>query len=335
MRLPEGPSLRDIHGRTIDRLRVSITDRCDFRCLYCMPSAGAPRPSRPGLLGLEDIERLVRIGAALGLRKVRLTGGEPLLREGLPGLVRRIAAIDGIDDISLTTNGSRLAEMAGDLAAAGLHRINVSLDSLERGTYRRITGRDGLAGVLRGIDAALRIFHGPVKVSCVLLRGVNEGEVEAFAALARRTGAEVRFIEFMPVDGDRRWRNARVVPGDEVRKRIERAFPIVPEMPRDPGAPSRDYAFADGAPGKVGFIDAVTHPFCGSCSRLRITADGKLRTCLFSTRETDLRSLLLSEADDGAIAAAIRAAAREKEAGHGIGRPGFSPAGRSMSQIGG
>jgi len=331
----ERPPLRDRLGRTIDNLRISVTDRCNFRCVYCMPADGLQWIPRAEILSFEEIVRLAGIFAGLGTRKFRLTGGEPLVRAELPTLVRMLAAVDGVRDISLTTNGFLLEEQAEPLALAGLRRINVSLDSLVRETFERLVRRDALERTLRGLEVARRHFPGPVKVNAVLLRGLNDGEAVRFAELARRRDFEVRFIEFMPLDADHVWSMEKLVPGDEVRGRINAVYPLIPDPEQDPSSPSRDFVFADGVGGKIGFINSVSEPFCNSCNRVRITADGKLRTCLFSVRETDLRALLRDGAGDDEIAGAIRAAVWEKEPGHRINHPDFVFASRSMSQIGG
>ncbi len=336
MESPTDPSpLRDRLGRTIDNLRISVTDRCNFRCVYCMPADGLQWIPRAEILSFEEIARVAEIAAGLGIRKFRLTGGEPLVRAELPTLVRMLTALKGVEDLSMTTNGVLLDDQAAPLASAGLRRINVSLDSLVRETFEKLVRRDALERTLRGLEAARRHFPGPVKVNAVLLRGLNDGETVRFAELARREDFEVRFIEFMPLDADHVWSMEKLVPGDEVRERIGAVYPLVADPGQDPRSPSRDYVFADGAGGKIGFINSVSEPFCESCNRVRITADGKLRTCLFSVRETDLRALLRGGAGDEEIAGAIRAAVWEKEPGHRINQPDFVFASRSMSQIGG
>jgi len=339
---PASPStpLADRLGRRIDSLRVSVTDRCNFRCLYCMPAEGLEWLPREGILSFEEIERIVRIAVALGIRKVRLTGGEPLLRRDLATLVAMLARIDDFaGDITLSTNGILLPQQAEALARAGLRRVNVSLDSLVRERFEQIVRRDALDAVLAGIEAAARWFDGPVKVNAVLMRGINDGEVPGFVRLAREQGVEIRFIEFMPLDADGSWSRDRLVEGREIRARVAACLPDGVALVRDPRspehAPSRDFVFTDGAPGKIGFIDSVSEPFCEHCNRIRITADGKLRTCLFSVGETDLAALLRGGSDDETIAGAIRAAVWEKEPGHRINEPDFVRASRSMSQIGG
>src|SRR5262245_4844946 len=276
MDLPK-PILRDRQGRAIVNLRISVTDRCNFRCVYCMPAAGLQWTPRSEILSFEEIARVVRIAVGLGITKFRLTGGEPLVRAELPRLVRMLAAIEGVEDLSLTTNGVLLADQAADLRGAGLKRINISLDSLVRETFEKMARRDALDAVMRGLRAAARWFPGPVKVNAVVLRGINDGEIEDFAELARREGYEMRFIEFMPLDADRTWSLEKMVSGEEIRERIARRHPLRPDPAQDPRSPSRDYLFADGAGGKIGFINSVSEPFCDSCTRTPPTADGKLR----------------------------------------------------------
>ena len=327
--------LNDRFGRTIDNLRVSITDRCNFRCTYCMPEAGLAWLPREEVLSYEEIVRFVRIVAGLGVRKIRLTGGEPLVRRDLSNLVDQIASLEGIDDLALTTNGMLLTEQAPGLAKAGLGRINISLDGLDEPTFQRLARRGSLERVLSGIATACDLLPGRVKVNAVILRGVNDHQIVEFARLARERACGVRFIEFMPLDADQRWQRDMLVSGEEIRTTIATEFPLEVDPNCPPESPSRDYTFADGVAGKVGFIDSVTAPFCESCNRMRLTADGRLRTCLFSVEETDIASLLRGGASDDDIAAAVTTAVSNKERGHAIGAVGFTPASRSMSQIGG
>jgi cyclic pyranopterin phosphate synthase len=327
--------LKDQLGRTIDNLRISVTDRCNFRCVYCMPEEGLEWVPREAVLSFEEIERLVRIAVGLGIRKIRLTGGEPLVRKDLHVLVRMLAGIPGLDDLSLTTNGLLLGAQAAALSAAGLRRINVSLDALTRETFQRLVRRDALDQVMASLEMARRHFPGPVKVNAVILRGLNDHEIEAFAELARSRSFEVRFIEFMPLDADRIWSRDVLVSGQEILARIDAVHPLVPDPGQSPHSPSRDHVFADGAGGKIGFINSVTEPFCDLCNRVRITADGKLRTCLFSLTETDLMSLVRGGAADAEIGAAIRRAVWVKEPGHKINAVDFIRSPRTMSQIGG
>jgi cyclic pyranopterin phosphate synthase len=326
--------LRDGHGRLIGDLRVSVTDRCNFRCQYCMPADGLPWLHRTELLTFEEIERVVRTLVPLGVRSVRLTGGEPLVRRELPKLITMLSAIDGLEDLSLTTNGYLLERMADELVDAGLERINVSLDSLSRDRFFQITRRDSLPQVIRGLETLERFPQlGPVKVNCVAMRGFTEDEVIPFAELARRKPYQVRFIEFMPLDADHAWSEDRVLPGAEIRRMIDRVYPLEP-LEREAHATARVWRFRDGH-GEIGFVNPVSEPFCADCDRIRLTAEGKLRTCLFSLHETDLREALRSEADDEALIETIRDAVWRKELKHHIAEPGFRQPPRTMSQIGG
>ncbi len=328
------PPLTDGWGRQMRSVRVSVTDRCNFRCRYCMPAEGLPWLPRGELLSFEEIARLVRLLADTGVDEVRVTGGEPLVRRDLPELIRMLAEIPGVHDLALTTNGVLLDRLAGPLADAGLRRLNISLDSLSHVRFAEITRRDALDRVLRGIEAAeARPELRPIKLNVVAIRGFTEQEIPAFAGLARRKPYVVRFIEFMPLDADQAWSEDDVLSGEEVRAAIERHWPLE-RLPAKQSSTAKRYRFADGA-GEIGFINPVSEPFCSSCDRIRLTADGQLRTCLFSRRETDLRALLRGEANDGEIEQALRAAIGRKELKHRIGDPGFQPASRSMSQIGG
>jgi GTP 3',8-cyclase len=326
--------LRDGWGREIKSLRVSVTDKCNFRCTYCMPAEGLEWLPRNEILDYEEIERLVRIMAAMGVEEVRLTGGEPLVRRELPTLVGLLSAVPGVDDLSLTTNGILLDRLAGPLVEAGLRRLNVSLDSLSHVRFAEITRRDALDRVLAGLDEAERYPQlRPIKVNCVAIRGFTEEEVPALAELARRKPYVVRFIEFMPLDADEAWREDDVLTGAEIRALIEEHWPLV-EIPAKPSSTARRFRFADGA-GEIGFVNPVSEPFCSSCDRIRLTADGQLRTCLFSRREWDLKTPLRDESSDERIEELIRWAVRHKELKHKINEPGFVRASRSMSQIGG
>jgi GTP 3',8-cyclase len=326
--------LRDGHGRLIGDLRVSVTDRCNFRCQYCMPAEGLPWLERTEILTFEEIARLVTVFASMGVGDVRLTGGEPLVRRDFPVLARMLADIDDVHELSLTTNGFMLPRDAERLVRAGIDRFNVSVDSLQRDRFYELTRRDALDQVLRGLEilAAFPEAH-PIKVNAVAIRGFTEQEVIPFAELARRTPYEVRFIEFMPLDADHNWERSRVLTGDEIRAAIETVYPLVPE-PREPSATARIYRFADG-PGKIGFINPVSEPFCADCNRVRLTADGRLRTCLFSLNETDLRGPLRAGASDSELEDIIRAAVWRKELKHHVGEAGFIQPARSMSAIGG
>ncbi len=328
------PMLEDRFGRRIRNLRISLTDRCNFRCTYCMPEDGLSWLPIPSLLTFDEVERLARIGVGLGIDKIRLTGGEPTLRPGLEELVARLARVPGLRDLSLTTNAFRLADLAEGLAKAGLHRINVSLDSLVRERFQELTRRDALDRVHEGLRVAAHVFPGDLKINVVVMRGVNDDEVVPFAEMARRRGWIVRFIEFMPLDADQSWQREQVVSGAEILAQIQERYPLSPALSQDPSQPALDWVFEDGR-GRVGFINSVTEPFCAACDRVRITADGKMRTCLFATRETDFLELLRNGAGDDAIEARLREAIYWKELGHGINDPEFIPASRSMSQIGG
>jgi cyclic pyranopterin phosphate synthase len=326
--------LRDGHGRLIGDVRVSVTDRCNFRCQYCMPAEGLPWLERQEILTFEEIERIVGLLVRMGVGDVRLTGGEPLVRRDFPALAARLARLPGIRDLSVTTNGFLLERDASALVAAGIHRFNVSLDSLQRDRFYELTRRDALDRVLRGLEvlAAHPEAH-PIKVNAVAIRGFTEEEVLPFAELARRTPYEVRFIEFMPLDADRSWSTDRVLTGAEIRAAIEEVYPLAP-LRREAHSTARVYRFGDGR-GRIGFINPVSEPFCGDCNRIRLTADGRLRTCLFSLRETDLRATLRAGADDSELERVIREAVWRKELKHHVGEPGFVQPARTMSAIGG
>ncbi len=325
-----GP-LVDGHGRVHRDLRISVTDRCNLRCTYCMPEEGMVWQPRHELLTFEEVERLARVMVErLGVDAIRLTGGEPTLRAHLPVLVERLARLG--TDLSMTTNATTLDRTASDLAAAGLRRVNISLDSLRRDRFVELTRRDDLAAVLDGIDAALAAGLAPVKLNVVAMRGVNDDEIVELAAFGRAKGLGVRFIEFMPLDASGEWRADAVVSQAEIVEAIDAVFPL-DVVPRG-SAPASLWRYRDGG-GEVGVIPSVTQPFCGDCDRIRLTADGKLRTCLFATTETDLRDLVRNGADDAHLAAVVAAAVGEKGPGHLIGQPAFIRPRRSMSQIGG
>jgi cyclic pyranopterin phosphate synthase len=326
--------LVDSWGREIRSVRVSVTDKCNFRCRYCMPAEGLEWLPQAEVLSFEELERLVRLLAAMGVDEVRLTGGEPLVRRELPVLVEKLARIEGVRDLSLTTNGVLLDRLAAPLVAAGLRRINVSLDSLSHVRFAEITRRDALDRVLAGLAEAERYPElRPIKVNCVAVRGFTETEVPALAELARRKPYVVRFIEFMPLDADEAWREDDVLTGGEIRALIEEQWPLV-EIPAKASSTARRFRFADGA-GEIGFVNPVSEPFCSACDRIRLTADGKLRTCLFSRREWDLKEPLRSGASDLELEGLLRNAVAHKELKHRINEPGFVRASRSMSQIGG
>jgi GTP 3',8-cyclase len=326
--------LRDGHGRKISDLRVSVTDRCNFRCQYCMPAEGLPWLERDEILTFEEIERVVELMASIGVRDVRLTGGEPLVRRDFPKLVAMLARIEGLEDLSLTTNGYLLDRQVEALAGAGLRRINVSLDSLSRDRFFQITRRDALPRVIAGLEALERYPQlAPVKVNCVAMRDFTEEEVIPFARLARRKPYQVRFIEFMPLDADHAWSADRVLTGAEIRDLIDAVYPLEPAG-RDQHATAKVYRFKDGR-GEIGFVNPVSEPFCADCNRIRLTAEGKLRTCLFSLHETDLRTPLRAGAGEGELERIIREAVWRKELKHHVSEPGFRQPARSMSQIGG
>ncbi|HEX2119433.1 MAG TPA: GTP 3',8-cyclase MoaA [Acidimicrobiales bacterium] len=324
--------LVDPHGRTVRDLRISITDRCNLRCRYCMPAEGMEWLPRSELLTYEEIERVARVCVErFGFDGIRITGGEPTVRAHLPVLVEKLARLG--TDLSLTTNGATLRLLAPELRAAGLRRINISLDSLRPETFFAVTRRHALDQVLDGIDAAIEAGLSPVKVNCVLMRGVNDDEIVDFAAFGRERGVTIRFIEFMPLDAEQGWAPGTVVPAAEVVAAIDAVYPLEPAEGRG-SAPAERFRYTDGR-GEVGVIASVTQSFCGTCDRVRLTAEGMFRNCLFATRETDLRATLRSGGSDDALAEAIEAEVGRKWAGHSIGRVNFIRPGRSMSQIGG
>jgi GTP 3',8-cyclase len=330
-------TLTDSYGRAIRDLRVSLTDRCNFRCFYCLPHGEPPMAPKWQTLSYEEIERACRVFVSLGVEKVRLTGGEPMLRRDIETLVAKLAALKsaGLRDLALTTNGYFLASRARALKDAGLDRVTVSLDSLRPETFRATTGADALPRVLAGIEAAKRAGLAPVKVNAVIVRGHNDAEVADFAAFARENALAMRFIEFMPLDSGHGWSRADVVSGREIRDRIEERFPLVPAGVRRGAETSSRWLFADGAPGEIGIIAPVTEPFCGACSRVRLTADGQIRTCLFSTVEHSLRDALRSAESDGEVADFIKSVVLKKEPRHYINDPSFRQPARTMSFIGG
>ena len=327
--------LKDSFGRVINNLRISVTDRCNFRCRYCMPEQGMTWLAKKELLTYEEITRLTRIFSSLGVKKLRLTGGEPLMRKDLHTLVGELASIGGIEDIALTTNGYFLAEQAVHLSRAGLRRINVSLDSLDAAVFNEVTRRDYYDRVWKGIEAAESAGVRPIKLNVVLLRGVNDREIAAFARLARTKPYIIRFIEFMPIGSDDGWSADQVVPTKEVIAAIEHeiGMRLVP-VEMHGAQPADRYAAEDGL-GEFGFISSVSEPFCDHCNRVRITSDGKLRACLFSLEETDLKALLRNGAGEDVIAEAIQKTVWGKQEGHLINQPGFIRPERTMSQIGG
>jgi cyclic pyranopterin phosphate synthase len=327
-----GP-LTDSYGRVHDDLRISVTDRCNLRCTYCMSEAGMTFLPRAALLSIEEIARVAKVAQELGVSSIRLTGGEPLVRRGLPDLVAQLAAI-GFEDIALTTNGMRLAGMADTLAAAGLRRVNISCDSLRADRFESIRRRGDLNTVLRSMEVAESAGLSPLKVNVVLLRGGNDDEILDFAAFARDTGRIVRFIEFMPLDAEGAWDPSQFVPGGEVLERISAVWPLEPADHHRGPAPAERFRFADGG-GEIGLVSSVSQPFCGSCNRLRLTADGAIRNCLFSDDEHAVRDLLRGGGTDAELELLFRQAVWGKLPGHGINQPGFLRPVRSMSMIGG
>lgn len=346
--------LVDSHGRLLRDLRVSVTDRCNFRCMYCLPETEAaqnfyrghwarmPNPApialqwvpRSTLLTFEEIERVVRLAARFGIQKIRLTGGEPLLRHNLDELVAMISKIPGIEDLAMTTNGFLFAEKARALRDAGLRRVSFSMDSLDRDNFKKITGRDGLHEVLKSIELAQQLGFDPVKVNAVIIRDVNDHEIEVLADFARERGLSFRFIEFMPLDSARAWQKEMVVSGAEILRRLQARFNLEPVPSDNPSSTAKRWKFSDGR-AEIGIIAPVSEPFCGHCNRIRLTADGKIRTCLFSVVEHDLRSLLRGGGSDEELGQWLKNVVWQKEARHHIGEPDFQPASRSMSCIGG
>ncbi|MDI6727688.1 MAG: GTP 3',8-cyclase MoaA [Thermodesulfovibrionales bacterium] len=325
--------IKDKYQRIIDYMRISITDRCNLRCIYCMPSEGIKPIEHKDILGYEEIIRIVRIAAGLGVRKIRLTGGEPLIRKDLPYLVSSINSIGGIEDISLTTNGLLLKKYARSLASAGLRRVNVSLDSLRPERYREITRGGDINDVLEGIDEAENAGLLPIKINMVPIRGFNDDEIEEFARLTLKTSYNVRFIEFMPIGAKEIWDHEKYISTEEIKERASKIAPLIPVKIRRSG-PARYFRF-EGAPGVVGFISPITHHFCNSCNRLRLTSDGKLRPCLFSETEIDLKSALRCGASDEEIERLLRLSIEIKPEGHSINHEKCFTHLKPMSKIGG
>ncbi len=327
--------LMDSFGRVHNNLRISVTDRCNIRCFYCMPADDVVFMKRSQLLTFEEIERVVRVGVMRGINKVRLTGGEPLVRRELHELVAKLADIPGIKDVGLTTNGILLAEQAQQLFDAGLRRINVSLDALDPVKFKEITRREGYEKVIEGIHAAKDAGFDPVKVNAVAIRGMTESEIVPFGEFAREAGVEIRFIEFMPLDADNAWEREKVLFAEEIIETLSREImPLKPIGRRDPQAPASDFEFEDGV-GRIGIIASVSQPFCMSCNRFRLTADGRLRNCLFSLEETDIKSLVRGAESDEAIAQAMLNSIAAKKIGHEINTAEFVQPERPMHSIGG
>jgi cyclic pyranopterin phosphate synthase len=326
--------LIDSFGRRHTSLRISVTDRCNIRCFYCMPNENVQFKPRSEILSFEEIERVARTAVGLGVDKLRLTGGEPLVRSHLEVLVKKLAAIDGVTDIALTTNGILLEEQAATLRGAGLKRLNISLDAMSEETFRTIARREGLDGVFAGIAAAQRVGFEKIRLNAVSIRGLTEPEVVPLARYARERRLELRFIEFMPLDAEQHWQQDQVLSGEAIRALLEAELGELTPAPRmDPSQPATDFEYADG--GRVGFINPVTQPFCGDCNRLRLTAEGQLRNCLFSIEEWDARSVLRDGGSDEELAALFRDCVRHKKPGHGIDSPEFLRPERAMYQIGG
>ncbi len=327
-------ALIDSFGRLHDNLRISVTDRCNIRCFYCMPEDVKFGP-REDLLTFEEIERVARIAASLGVRKIRITGGEPLVRKDLAHLIRKLAVIPGIADLALTTNGVLLADMAAELYEAGLRRINVHLDTLNRERFLQITRRDELDRVLKGIEACRRLGYSPIKINAVAVKNLVEPDIIPLARFGRENNIEIRFIEFMPLDARALWDRSRVLLTEDIIAALSREIgPLIPVPDADPRAPATEYRFADGV-GAIGFIPTISKPFCLNCNRIRLTSDGKLRYCLFAIEEMDVRELLRSGASDEQIAEVFRANARAKWIGHEINTSRFVPPPRPMYAIGG
>ncbi len=329
------PQLVDGFGRIHTNLRISVTDRCNIRCFYCMPIENVRFKPRDELLSFEEIERFVRVVARMGVNKIRLTGGEPLVRHDLSVLVAKLSRIEGIRDIALTTNGILLAAQAQALKDAGLRRLNISLDSLNRDTFFKISRREGLEQVLDGIFAAQRVGFQKTRLNAVAIRGMTEPDIVPLGEFARQHGLEMRFIEFMPLDADGKWDSEQVLSGATIREILEEGIGPLEALPvEDPSQPATDYRFADGV-GRIGFINPVTQPFCRNCNRLRLTAEGQVRNCLFSTEEWDARAVLRGGGTDEQLADLVRASVGAKRAGHGINSDEFVKPLRAMYQIGG
>jgi GTP 3',8-cyclase len=327
--------LIDSYGRIHDNLRISVTDRCNIRCFYCMPETDVHFVRRSEILDFEEIERFARIAAGLGIRKLRITGGEPLVRRDLPVLIRRLSAVPGVQDLALTTNGVLLPQLAEPLYQAGLRRINVHLDTLDPQRFLQITRRDEIGKVLAGLEACKQLGYSKIKINAVAVKNLVEADIVPLARYGRERGIEVRYIEFMPLDSQGLWARENVLSADEIVETLSREISPLIEIPdRDPRAPATEYRYADGV-GTVGFIASVTRPFCLNCNRIRLTSDGKLRYCLFAIEETDVRDLLRGGASDEEIAATVRETVRQKWIGHEINSSKFVAPPRPMYAIGG
>ena len=332
--MAEAP-LIDAFARLHDNLRISVTDRCNIRCFYCMPEDGVKFMPREEILSFEEIARFARVAVSLGVRKLRITGGEPLVRKDLPVLIEKLTAIPGVEDIALTTNAVLLADQAEDLYRAGLRRLNVHLDTLNRARFAHITRRDDLPKVLAGLDKAQSLGFGPIKINAVAVKNLVEPDIVPLAQFGRQRGIEIRYIEFMPLDAQGLWDKSKVLLQDDMLALLAAGIGPLEEIPdRDPRAPASEYRFTDGI-GRIGFISSVSHPFCLNCNRIRLTSDGKLRYCLFAIEETDVKGLLRSNASDDAIRATIRETVARKWIGHEINTQKFVAPPRPMYSIGG
>jgi cyclic pyranopterin phosphate synthase len=341
VRITNRTPLVDTHGRVHTSLRISVTDRCNIRCFYCMPNENVRFRPREEILTFEEITRFVRVVAQMGVHRLRLTGGEPLVRHDLPRLVKLLAHISGIDDLALTTNGILLEEQAADLRRAGLQRLNISLDTLDEETFQKISRREGLDRVLAGIAAAQDVGFDQIRLNAIAIQGLTESEIIPLARFARQRGLELRFIEYMPLDADGQWQSGLVLDGAEIRHILEAEFgPLIPMPPPHPSQPASDFDYADGR-GRIGLINPVSQPFCQACDRLRLTAEGQVRNCLFSTAEWDARAILRSEqagsssTPDDELANLVRDCVRAKAPAHGINTVDFVRPQRAMYQIGG
>ena len=328
------PKLIDGMGRTIVNLRISVTDRCNFRCTYCMPADNVEFMDRSNLLSFEEIQRVAQIVSRMGINRLRLTGGEPLMRKNLPVLIKMLNEVDGIDDIAMTTNAYFLKDQAQSLKDAGLKRLNVSLDALDPEKFRDVNRRDCLQSVLDGLETARKVGFKSIKINAVAVRNFSETEIMGLIEMGRSEGFEIRFIEFMPLDSDKVWERDKVLFGHEIIDLIKENYELVPIDNSLEIGPASEYNFADGQ-GKVGIITAVSNPFCDHCNRIRMTADGKLRTCLFSTNETDLKKLIRTGGTDENIIDALNHAVLIKEPGHKINLDDFERPTRAMHAIGG
>ncbi|MEC7641564.1 MAG: GTP 3',8-cyclase MoaA [Nitrospinota bacterium] len=328
------PILADATGRKIINMRISVTDRCNFRCTYCMPADNVEFMDRGKLLTFEELTRVIGVAAKMGIYRIRLTGGEPLMRKDLPKLIRMIDGVEGIEDIAMTTNAFFLKDQARSLKEAGLQRLNISLDALDPEKFKHVNRRDCISEVMDGLGEAAKVGFKSIKINAVAIRNFSETEIMKLIELGRSDGFEIRFIEFMPLDSDRTWEREKVLFGHEILDIIRKKYELVPIEDSLEIGPASEYHFADGK-GKIGIITAVSNPFCDHCNRIRLTADGKLRTCLFSTIEHDLKTLIRSDVDDEQISETIRQAVLVKEPGHKINLEGFEQPKRAMHAIGG